>query len=56
MTDNQNRRKAIKNILVGSAALGSSSMLSSFKENENLDEAQLKFKGNIELAVIVLKI
>ena len=51
MTDNQNRRKAIRNILVGSAALGSSSMLSSFKENENLDEAQIKFKGNINHSV-----
>ena len=51
MSDNQNRRKAIKNILVGSAALGSSSMLTSFKDREDLPEAQLKLKGNINHSV-----
>ena len=37
MPDHQNRRSAIKNILVGSAALGSSSMLTSWKKQEELD-------------------
>ena len=51
MSDHQNRRNAIKNILVGSAALGSSSMLTSFKENENINDSQLKLKGNINHSV-----
>lgn len=51
MPDNQNRRNAIKNMLVGSAALGSSSMLSSFSTKENSKENQLKFKGNINHSV-----
>lgn len=51
MPDNQNRRNAIKNMLVGSAALGSSSMLSSFSNKENSKENQLKFKGNINHSV-----
>ncbi len=51
MPDNQNRRNAIKNMLVGSAALGSSSMLSSFSTKENSKENQLKLKGNINHSV-----
>ncbi|MEO5893781.1 MAG: TIM barrel protein [Ferruginibacter sp.] len=51
MSDQQNRRNAIKNILVGSAALGSSSMLSSFKTAENKKETNLKLKGNINHSV-----
>jgi hydroxypyruvate isomerase len=51
MSDNQNRRNAIKNMLVGSVALGSSSMLSSFTTKENTKENQLKFKGNINHSV-----
>src|SRR5213075_33275 len=50
MPDQQNRRSAIKNILVGSAALGSSSMLSSFTP-ENKKETSVKLKGNINHSV-----
>jgi hydroxypyruvate isomerase len=50
MPDHQNRRSAIKNILVGSAALGSSSMLSSFTP-ENKKETSVKLKGNINHSV-----
>jgi len=49
MSDHQNRRNAIKNILVGSAALGTTSMLSSFSTTENSTDAQLK--GNINHSV-----
>ncbi|MBC7887067.1 MAG: TIM barrel protein [Ferruginibacter sp.] len=51
MPDHQNRRNAIKNILVGSAALGSSSMLSSFSTAQHSKENQLEFKGNINHSV-----
>lgn len=51
MSNNQNRRNAIKNILVGSAALGSSSVLSSFTASENIKDNQLKLKGNINHSV-----
>jgi hydroxypyruvate isomerase len=51
MSDHQNRRNAIKNILVGSAALGSTSMLSSFTSAENETEKKLKLKGNINHSV-----
>jgi hydroxypyruvate isomerase len=49
MSDHQNRRNAIKNILVGSAALGTTSMLSSFSTTENSTTTQLK--GNINHSV-----
>lgn len=48
---NQNRRNAIKNMLVGSTALGASSMLSSFTTKETTKKSQLKFKGNINHSV-----
>jgi hydroxypyruvate isomerase len=51
MSDHQNRRNAIKSILVGSAALGSSSMLSSFTSVENSTNNQLTLKGNINHSV-----
>lgn len=51
MSDNQNRRNAIKNMLVGSAALGGSSMLSSFSTKEKTIENQVKLKGNINHSV-----
>src|SRR5450432_1059016 len=54
MSDHQNRRNAIKNILVGSAALGSSSILSSFTTEENAKnkkDKSLKLKGNINHSV-----
>jgi len=51
MPDNNNRRKAIKQMLVGSATLGSSSLLSSFSSAENQNENKLKFKGNINHSV-----
>ena len=51
MPDQNNRRNAIKQILVGSAALGSTSLLSSFSGTENQNESQLKFKGNINHSV-----
>ena len=51
MSDHQNRRNAIKNILLGSAALGSSSMLSSFKAVETINDNQLELKGNINHSV-----
>ena len=48
---NQNRRNAIKNMLVGSAAIGSSTMLSSFTTEENKHQAPLTLKGNINHSV-----
>ena len=51
MPDQQNRRNAIKNILVGSAALGSTSMLSSFSADQNSNNNKLKLKGNINHSV-----
>ncbi|MBC7689345.1 MAG: TIM barrel protein [Aquabacterium sp.] len=53
MPDQQNRRNAIKNILVGSAALGSTSMLSSFgtEQKSNNNKLKLKLKGNINHSV-----
>ena len=55
MPDNNNRRNAIKNMLVGSALLGSSSMLTSFTDkadvNENSKSKKVKFKGNINHSV-----
>lgn len=52
MSDQHNRRTAIKNMLVGSAALGSSAMLSSFTpEEENKNQKRLKLKGNINHSV-----
>ncbi|MEO7216027.1 TIM barrel protein [Mucilaginibacter sp.] len=50
MATNQNRRTAIKGLIAGSAAIGASGMLSSFKaaENEPMDD---KLKGNINHAV-----
>jgi hydroxypyruvate isomerase len=51
MSENQNRRNAIKNILVGSAALGSTSILSSFSTSENSTENNFKLKGNINHSV-----
>ena len=53
MPDQQNRRNAIKNILVGSAALGSTSMLSSFGTEQKSDnnKLKLKLKGNINHSV-----
>ncbi len=51
MPDHQNRRNAIKNILVGSAAMGSTSMLSSFTTEENKKDKSLKLKGNINHSV-----
>ncbi|MEJ7588444.1 MAG: TIM barrel protein, partial [Ferruginibacter sp.] len=51
MSDHQNRRNAIKNILVGSAALGSTGMLSSFTTEDNKNHQTLKLKGNINHSV-----
>ncbi|MEO6547366.1 MAG: TIM barrel protein [Ferruginibacter sp.] len=53
MSSQQNRRNAIKNLLVGSAALGSSTMLSSFSTEENTSKTSdpLKLKGNINHSV-----
>lgn len=51
MPENQNRRNAIKNMLVGSAALGSTSILSSFSTKENSTENNFKLKGNINHSV-----
>jgi len=50
MAANANRRSAIKNLLAGTAAIGASGMLSSFKAEEK--EAMVeKLKGNINHAV-----
>ena len=50
MATNENRRSVIKNLLAGTAALGASGMLSSFKAEEK--EAMVeKLKGNINHAV-----
>ena len=51
MPANQNRRNAIKNMLVGSATLGSTSMLSCFNTTENSKENNFKLKGNINHSV-----
>ncbi len=53
MTSNQHRRKAIKNILAGTAILGSGGMMSSFKEDNsnNNDKGQVMLKGNINHSV-----
>ncbi|MEO7767056.1 MAG: TIM barrel protein [Ferruginibacter sp.] len=51
MQSQQNRRNAIKNILVGSAALGASSVLTSFSSEENKKDQPLKLKGNINHSV-----
>ncbi len=51
MSDHQNRRSVIKNILVGTAALGSSSVLSSFTETETTKKTPVALKGNINHSV-----
>ncbi len=51
MPDHQNRRNAIKNMLVGSAALGSTSLLSSFSTTGNQKDTKLNLKGNINHSV-----
>ena len=53
MSDHQNRRSAIRNILVGTAALGSSSVLSSFTETESetTTNTPVTLKGNINHSV-----
>ena len=51
MSNISNRRNAIKNILVGSAALGSSSVLTSFTTSEIIKDNQLELKGNINHSV-----
>ena len=48
MTTNEPRRKAIKNILAGTAALSTAGMLSSFT---NADHHQLLLKGNVNHSV-----
>ena len=48
---NQNRRNAIKSMLVGSAAIGSSTMLSSFTTEETKNQTPLALKGNINHSV-----
>ncbi len=50
MSNPRNRRNAIKTMLVGSAALGSSTMLSSFSTEKNTVEP-FKLKGNINHSV-----
>jgi hydroxypyruvate isomerase len=47
---NTNRRSAIKNLLAGTAAIGASGMLSSFRSDEKELMAD-KLKGNINHAV-----
>jgi hydroxypyruvate isomerase len=47
---NTNRRSAIKSLLAGSAAIGASGMLSSFKAEEK-EQMSDKLKGNINHAV-----
>lgn len=51
MSDHQNRRNAIKNILFGSAALGSSSLLTSYTTTDSKNENHLELKGNINHSV-----
>ena len=50
MSDHRNRRNAIKKMLVGTAALGTSTMLSSFS-TENSSDEPLKLKGNVNHSV-----
>jgi hydroxypyruvate isomerase len=50
MGANTNRRSAIKNLLAGTAAIGTASMLSSFKTDEQ-DLIDAKLKGNINHSV-----
>ena len=51
MSQQQNRRNAIKQLLVGTAAIGSSTMLSSFNTEQNNPEIPFKLKGNINHSV-----
>ena len=51
MSQQQNRRNAIKQLLVGTAAIGSSTMLSAFNTEENNPEIPFKLKGNINHSV-----
>jgi hydroxypyruvate isomerase len=51
MGKQQNRRNAIKKMLVGTAAMGTSTMLSSFTPEENKTDAPLLFKGNVNHSV-----
>ncbi len=51
MTDHKNRRNAIKNMLVGSAVLGSASMVSSFTTTTNTKKNIVNLKGNINHSV-----
>ncbi|MES2891923.1 MAG: TIM barrel protein [Bacteroidota bacterium] len=50
MSDHRNRRNAIKKMLVGTAALGSSTMLSSFTTEQDSGEPY-KLKGNVNHSV-----
>ena len=50
MSDHRNRRNAIKKMLVGTAALGSSTMLSSFSTEKETGEPY-KLKGNVNHSV-----
>ena len=51
MPQNKNRRNAIKSMLVGSTALGPTSILSCFNTTENLTKNKLELKANINHSV-----
>jgi hydroxypyruvate isomerase len=51
MTDKQNRRTAIRNIVAGTAAVTAAGMLSSFKNEERKEMLTDKLKGNIHHSV-----
>jgi len=51
MTEKQDRRSAIKNIVAGTAAITTTGMLSSFKKDELKEQLADKLKGNINHSV-----
>ncbi len=51
MAINQNRRSAIRNIVAGTAAIGATGILTSFKKEEFKEKMSGKLKGNINHSV-----
>jgi len=51
MSNQPSRRVAIKNIMAGTAALGTAGMLSSFSSPDEVNKNQIKLKGNINHSV-----
>ena len=51
MNMNENRRKVIKNLIAGSVAMGSSSILTACATDNKKDTMDIKLKGNINHSV-----